>query len=137
MTERAWVRREAARFIVFAFGGLLATLTHAGMALLFFRWSDAYLASYFGGFAVAFLVSFTFHYLVTFRDAGVSVLTAAPRFFAVAATGCLLSLGAAAPLAAYSKPLSLVLGAVLIPIITYLGARIWAFVSRENDADQS
>lgn len=139
MTERAHpaIRSDLARFALFALGGGLATLTHAATAYVLLGASGAFIPSYLGGFAVAFLVSFTFHYAVTFRSVGVSPVWAALRFFAVATVGCGLSLAVAAPLAAYSKPLGLLVGAALIPIVTFLGARFWAFAGHDHVPDAS
>ena len=133
MNDRAQlsIRAELSKFALFALGGVLATLTHVGTAFLLLGASGVFILSYLGGFALAFLVSFAFHYTVTFRGVRIPLILVAPQFFAIAAGGCALSLVAAAPLATHSKPLGLAVGAGLIPIISFLGARFWAFAGHD------
>lgn len=79
----------------------------------------------------AFLFSFTFHYLWSFRSQA-SVISAMSRFFLVSATAFCMSNGVLAALlrwASIPNFLALVLAAATIPAVTYLLARYWAFAA--------
>ena len=77
----------------------------------------------------AFLFSFTFHYVWSFRSEA-SIISAMSRFFLVSATAFCMSNGVLAALlqwASIPNIMALVLAAMSIPAMTYLLARYWAF----------
>lgn len=111
--------------------GAAAAATHLGvvMALVeFLGWAP--LLANVGGWAVAFGVSFSGHYRLTFSDSGAGLWAAARRF-------ALLSFGGfAVNQAAYALALSLsglnyalLLAAVLVgvAVLTFVLSRWWAF----------
>lgn len=121
---------EARRIARFGFVGLSAMLTHIVVAnsALLYATGSAYAASFIG-FLVAFCVSYLGHYHFTFGDAQ-GHATALPRFFLVAVSGFLASLVVLKAIAAYggaAPALSLTLSILVIPGLTYLAARLWAF----------
>jgi putative flippase GtrA len=110
--------------------GVAATLTHITVAnaVLALVIGLAYAASAVG-FVVAFAVSYLGHYHFTFaKDSGYG--QSLPRFFLVALTGflgSLLVLKVIAAQGAIPQAVSLTLSILVIPGLTYLAARIWAF----------
>ena len=121
---------EARRIIRFGMVGVAATLTHIAVAnaALAFLIVSPY-ASSAVGFAVAFAVSYLGHYHFTFaKDSGHG--QSLPRFFLVALTGflgSLLVLKVIAAPGAIPQAVSLTLSILVIPGLTYLAARVWAF----------
>jgi putative flippase GtrA len=121
---------EVRRIVRFGMVGVAATLTHivVANAVLALVTGSAYVASAVG-FAVAFAVSYLGHYHFTFaKDNGHG--QSLPRFFLVALTGflgSLLVLKVIATQAAIPQAVSLTLSILVIPGLTYLAARIWAF----------
>jgi putative flippase GtrA len=110
--------------------GVAATLTHIAVAnaVLALVTGSAYVASA-AGFAVAFVVSYLGHYHFTFARNG-NHGQSFPRFFLVALTGFLGSLLVLKVIAAQGgipQAVSLTLSILVIPGLTYLAARIWAF----------
>lgn len=82
------------------------------------------------GWLLAFVVSFSGHYRLTFRHHSASMLTAARRFFMVSAAGFLLNEASYAWLLK-ATPLryDLLLGLVLVgvAVLTFILGRLWAF----------
>ncbi|MEJ2125307.1 MAG: GtrA family protein [Alphaproteobacteria bacterium] len=121
---------EARRIIRFGMVGVGATLTHIAVAntVLALVTGSPYAASAMG-FTVAFAVSYLGHYHFTFaKNSGHG--QSLPRFFVVALTGFLGSLIVLKVIATQGvipQAVSLTLSILVIPGLTYLAARIWAF----------
>lgn len=121
---------EVRRIARFGFVGLSAMVTHivVANAVLAYVIDSAYAASL-AGFLVAFCVSYLGHYHFTFGE-GQGHAKALPRFFLVAVSGFLASLMVLKVIATYSAvppAVSLTLSILVIPGLTYLAARLWAF----------
>lgn len=85
------------------------------------------------GWLVAFLVSFTGHYRLTFRHQPKQLLVALRRFFLVSATGFMINEAAYAYLLQVTKiHYDVLLAGILIAIacLTFLVSRLWAFRHR-------
>ena len=83
------------------------------------------------GWAVALLLSFSGHHLLSFRDHGRSLIQAAPRFFLVSAGGFLLNEAAYAWLlhtTTWRFDLALAAVLVAVAVATYLLSRHWVFL---------
>ena len=86
------------------------------------------------GWLVAFTVSFTGHFRLTFRDRGARIGPAALRFFAVSAGGFAVNESAYALLLGWSGGrYDLLLAGVLVgvAVVTYLLSRHWVFLRSE------
>jgi putative flippase GtrA len=125
----AAMQTEVWRITRFGIVGIVATLTHmavahAGLALLT---NSPYLASL-AGFLSAFCVSYLGHYHFTFGADSVHS-KALPRFVAIAVTGFLTSLVVIKAVTFYGLPpdVSLTVSILLIPGLTYIASRLWAF----------
>ena len=120
---------EARRITRFGIVGVAALLTHMAVAYLVLErlTGSAYAASLLG-FLVAFCVSFLGHHHFTFAE-GQGYAKTLPRFLAVAVSGFLASLVVLNAVAAYGLPktVSLMLSILVIPALTYVAARLWAF----------
>jgi putative flippase GtrA len=121
---------EAGRIARFGFVGLTAMATHIAVAnvALAYAFGSAYVASL-SGFLVAFCVSYLGHYHFTFGE-GQGHTKALPRFFLVAVSGFLASLLVLKVIATYGSvppAASLTVSILVIPGLTYLAARLWAF----------
>ncbi|HEY0293805.1 MAG TPA: GtrA family protein [Bordetella sp.] len=82
------------------------------------------------GWLIAFVVSFSGHYRLTFQHAGAPLLPAAGRFFLVSAMGFAVNEAAYAWLLhATPLPYDLLLAAVLLgmAVLTFIASRLWAF----------
>ena len=123
---------EARRIARFGFVGVLALLTHIAVAnaVLAYVTSSAYAASL-AGFLVAFAVSYLGHFHFTFsgpqnKEHGKTL----PRFLLIAVCGFLGSLVVLKTIATYGDlppAVSLTFSILVIPGLTYLAARLWAF----------
>ena len=85
------------------------------------------------GWLVAFLVSFSGHYLLTFRQQRKSLAVACRRFFLVSAAGFMINeVSYACLLTLTDIPYDLLLGGILVAIavLTFVFSRFWAFRSR-------
>lgn len=121
---------EAHRIARFGFVGLSAMGTHIAVAnaVLAYAVASAYVASL-AGFLVAFGVSYLGHYHFTF-GVGQGHTKALPRFFLIAVSGFLASLVVLKVIAVYfnfAPAISLTISILVIPGLTYLAARAWAF----------
>lgn len=121
---------EARRIARFGIVGVAATLTHMAVANTALRLLTAspYAASAMG-FMVAFGVSYLGHYHFTFAGEGAHGKSL-PRFFLVALSGFLASLVVLRGIAGYGgvpQAVSLTLSILVIPGLSYLAARAWAF----------
>jgi putative flippase GtrA len=82
------------------------------------------------GWLVAFLVSFSGHYRLTFHRAGASWIRAARRFFLISALGFAINEAAYIWLLHVTRlPYDVLLAAILIAVaaLTFLASRLWAF----------
>lgn len=93
------------------------------------------LAANVAGWLVAFLVSFSGHYRLTFRRQRKTLAAAGGRFFLVSANGFLINeLSYAWLLHVTDIPYDLLLAAILVAIalLTFLLSRFWAFRSKAS-----
>lgn len=131
---RAAARAEALTASRFAIVGLAATAVHAAVALLL-ALPDilAPLIANTVAFLTAFGVSFAGHHFWSFPQtaAGQSRWRARlPRFFLLAVAGFAANSGVLAAWLAFTpwpKGLGILLAICIIPAVTFLGARLWAF----------
>jgi putative flippase GtrA len=111
--------------------GCAAAATHWTTAVLLVKFGglSPVLANV-GGWLVSFWVSFSGHYLLTFRHTRAPLLPAARRFFLVSASGFLINEAAYAWLLhATDLPYYVLLAAVLLgmAVLTFIVSRLWAF----------
>jgi len=127
---------ESAAAGKFALVGVLATLTHIAVAasLLQFGILSAFPANI-CGFLVAFGVSFSGHYLWSFahlRQQGKAVKSMS-RFLAIALSGFALNafvLTLWLKLTPWPDLAGLLVSIAIVPALSFLGARLWAFSHR-------
>ena len=84
------------------------------------------------GWLVAFVVSFTGHYQLTFRSQHAGLGKSLPRFFLISAFGFLINEASYAfALRKTDLPYELLLGVILIgvAILTFIFSRLWAFAA--------
>ncbi|WP_081976972.1 GtrA family protein [Bordetella trematum] len=89
------------------------------------------------GWLVAFVVSFSGHYLLTFRHLAISWTIAARRFFLVSAAGFALNEAAYIWLLHVTRvPYELLLAFILLAQagLTFVASRLWAFARKPADA---
>jgi putative flippase GtrA len=87
------------------------------------------------GWLIAFLVSFSGHYHLTFRHSGASWIRAAPRFFLISVLGFAVNETSYIwLLRVTSLPYDVLLAAILIAVaaLTFLAGRLWAFHYGDN-----
>lgn len=111
--------------------GCAAAATHWTTAVLLVKFGglSPVLANV-GGWLVSFWVSFSGHYLLTFRHTRTPLLPAVRRFFLVSASGFLINEAAYAWLLhATNLPYYVLLAAVLLgmAVLTFIVSRLWAF----------
>ena len=85
------------------------------------------------GWLVAFNVSYTGHYFLTFRALQTGLKASLPRFFVLSAMGFLINETAyAILLSKTSMPYEALLGMILIgvAVLTFVFSRLWAFAAR-------
>lgn len=115
----------------FVFVGCAAAATHWLVAVgCVVVWLLPPLVANVLGWLVAFVVSFSGHYRLTFRHQRKSLVVACRRFFVVSATGFLINeLSYAWLLQVTAIPYDLLLGAILVAIavLTFVVSRFWAF----------
>ncbi|ADZ68892.1 GtrA family protein [Polymorphum gilvum] len=126
----AQLRREALTAGRFVVVGLIATATHAGvaLALLWLGVLPAFPANVIA-FLVAFLVSFTGHHVWSFPGTG-DAARRMRRFFLLALAGFLVNSGALAAWLEWTPwpdSLGILVAIAVVPAVTFLGARLWAF----------
>ncbi|MCX2725200.1 GtrA family protein [Roseibium salinum] len=130
---RRKLKTETAAVGKFAIIGVLATLTHAGVAatLLETGTLSAFPANL-CGFLAAFGVSFSGHYFWSFahlRRKG-AVLKSMTRFLVIAVSGFLLNSTVLAlwlGLTPWPDLIGLLFSIAIVPALSFLGARLWAF----------
>ncbi|HRL21888.1 GtrA family protein [Alcaligenes sp. SDU_A2] len=119
------------QILLFILVGTLAAATHWGIVVLAVQTLavPALLANLLG-WLVAFGVSFSGHYWMTFRQQHARLLPALGRFFLVSAAGFAVNEASYAVLLKYSGlRYDLLLGLILIAlaVLTFLAGRLWAF----------
>ncbi|WP_417670258.1 GtrA family protein [Roseibium sp.] len=126
-------KAEAGTAIRFAIVGGLATLTHAAVAVLLFETDllPALIANL-AGFLVAFGVSFAGHHFWSFSATRHNGGTGKRmrRFFILAVTGFALNSSVLASwigLTNWPETLGILFSIAIVPALTFLGARLWAF----------
>lgn len=116
--------------------GCAAATTHWLVAIAcVVSWQLPPLAANVVGWLAAFLVSFSGHYRLTFRQQRKSLATACGRFFLVSAAGFLINEFCYAWLLHVTDiPYDLLLAAILVAIalLTFLLSRFWAFRSKAS-----
>lgn len=131
--RRQNLKRETAAAGKFAIVGILATLTHAlvAAALLQSGILSAFPANI-CGFLTAFSVSFSGHYFWSFahlRQDG-KALKSMIRFLVIAVSGFALNASVLAlwlQLTPWPDLLGLMVSIAIVPALSFLGARLWAF----------
>lgn len=120
----------AGRFLIV---GLLATATHAAVALLALEGLGLgpYLSNIIG-FVTAFALSFTGHHFWSFahtREAG-QTRSRMIRFLVVALAGFALNSGVLTgwlQLTDWPRSIGLLFSIAVVPVLSFLSARLWAF----------
>ncbi|GAB3330020.1 GtrA family protein [Bordetella tumulicola] len=111
--------------------GCAAAVTHWLVAVTSVQWLHIPpLAANAIGWLIAFVVSFTGHYRLTFRRLAAHWVTAARRFFLISACGFLINEAAYAWLLHVTRLRYDVLLALILlglAVLTFLGSRLWAF----------
>ncbi|WP_208621890.1 GtrA family protein [Bordetella genomosp. 12] len=115
----------------FVFVGCAAAATHWLVAVLCVEYGGLAPAwANVAGWLVAFVVSFTGHYRLTFRHLTLSWILAARRFFLVSAAGFALNEAAYIWLLHTTRlPYDVLLALILIglAVLTFVASRLWAF----------
>jgi len=124
------IRYEALSFTRFGFVGLLATIIHLSVAtaLISLFGTPAVLANAIA-FTVAFLVAFSGHYAWAFRSQA-NRWHAILRYLTVSLSGFVVNNALLLYLInkTWIEPrISVALAALIIPIITFIPSRLWAF----------
>lgn len=121
------LKREAKTAARFGLVGTVATAAHLSVAaVLSALWPT--LSEFIVnlcGFLVAFQISLIGHRRLTFRRRG-----RAKRFFTLAVLGFVLNNGVLAALLASTRIAgfwAIVIATLTVPLITYIGSRLWAF----------
>lgn len=124
------LKREAGTVTRFGLVGGVATVVHLAVAAtLSATWPalSEFVVNV-CGFLVAFQISFIGHRRLTFRRRG-----SARRFFLLALLGFALNNGVLASLLAVTAIRgfwAIAIATLTVPIITYIGSRLWAFRAR-------
>ncbi|WP_107991237.1 GtrA family protein [Breoghania corrubedonensis] len=138
MTERPpWFGRAVGEILAasrFGIVGLAATAVHAGVALgLAMPGILPPLVANTIAFLTAFAVSFAGHHFWSFPQAPQAKRrwkARLPRFFLIALMGFAANSGALASWLAFTnwpQSVGILLAIVLVPAVTFLGSRLWAF----------
>ncbi len=118
--------------VIFGIVGVLATITHAtvAIALIEIGFLHPFSANAFG-FGAGFLVSYFGHHRFSFQT-GADHRQAMPRFLTIAGFGLFFNQAivyALVNLAGFSYFLALAVIIATVPAFTYLAARRWAFAA--------
>ncbi|WP_420339655.1 GtrA family protein [Roseibium sp.] len=131
--NRASLKTEANAAGKFAIVGVAATLTHAGVAAFLLETGllPPMLANV-AGFIIAFGVSFAGHFYWSFSHMRLerTALRAMLRFFLIAAGGFAVNSGVLAlwlNLTPWPDLLGLMVAIAVVPALTFVAARFWAF----------
>jgi putative flippase GtrA len=128
-----WQQTIAEFFTIFRFAivGVVATAVHMAVALVLHNLAGlAPLPANVLAFATAVLFSFVGHSYWTFRDHGAELKYSAARFFIVAISGFLLNnaiLWVLVEKTALGGSTSIIFAALVVPPMTYLLSKLWAF----------
>lgn len=118
----------------FVFVGATAALVHwLVVVLLVSSASWEPLTANVIGWLVAFNVSYTGHYFLTFRALQSGLKASLPRFFILSALGFLINESAyAILLRETTMPYEALLGMILVgvAVLTFIFSRLWAFAAR-------
>ena len=124
------VRKEVLTMSRFTLVGIVATCVHISIVwVLIEQFSIETLLANLAAFLTAFIVSFTGQHLWTFRS-NRSWRSAFTRFFPVSSFGFVLNnivLISLLDLGLMSDSHAAILSACIIPVVTYLAGRFWAF----------
>lgn len=125
------MKRLIRQLFWFVVVGTISALVHwLVVVALVSQFSLSPLLANVGGWLIAFAVSFTGHYQLTFRHHGTAALAAMRRFFALSAAGFLINETAYALLLAYTTiNYEWLLAGVLIGVafLTFVASKFWAF----------
>lgn len=129
--------REFATIARFGIVGVSAAVVHACVAVGLLELAHVPpMLSNIGGFLVAFIVSFTGHHAWSFRsDDEVQTGQRMRRFFVLA----VLNNGALAALLKFTQlpgAVGIIIAIFVVPPLTFLGARLWAFAEPSNPASR-
>ncbi|WP_319774296.1 GtrA family protein [Breoghania sp.] len=137
MPDPAWRGRAAGEILAasrFGIVGLAATGVHAGVALaLAMPGILPPLLANTIAFLTAFTVSFAGHHFWSFpqdSDTGKRWHARLPRFFLIALGGFAINSGALASWLTFTdwpQSAGIVVSIIVVPIVTFLGSRLWAF----------
>ena len=123
--------KPAAWFIVV---GCAAAAVHLGRVMaLVGQLGAAPLLANVVGWLVAFIVSFSGHYLLTFRGSQAPLARAAGRFFLISAAGFAvneLAYALALRWGGLRYDITLAALLVLIAVLTFIASRRWAFIGK-------
>ena len=129
---------EAVMAFRFALVGIAATLTHSAVALtLHGAELLPALAANVAGFLTAFGVSFTGHHFWSFaalRGTG-GTATRMQKFFLLALAGFLINSGTLfgwLRLTDWPESLGILVSIAIVPALSFLGARFWAFKAQPS-----
>ena len=123
--------RLARQLFWFVVVGVLAALTHWGVAvLLVSQWALPPALANVAGWLVAFVVSFTGHYFLTFRHADAHWIVAARRLFLISACNFAINEITYVTLLrltdwSYDGLLAGIL--IVLAALTFVASRFWAF----------
>ncbi|GGB61528.1 hypothetical protein GCM10011316_36880 [Roseibium aquae] len=128
-----WMKAEAGKAGRFAVVGALATLVHTtvSLGLLQSGMLQAFPANV-AGFLVAFCFSFAGHHFWSFAEPNGHSRTThrMRRFFIIALAGFMVNSGvltAWLALTPWPESIGLVVAIAIVPGLSFLGARLWAF----------
>ncbi len=131
--------RLARQLFWFVAVGVAAALTHWGVAVLLVSQLTLPPAlANVAGWLVAFFVSFTGHYFLTFHQARMPWLVAARRLFLISVGNFAINeIAYITLLHATSLPYDGLLAGILIAqaVLTFIASRYWAFRSRPADEE--
>jgi len=134
----ARVKTEAGKAGRFAVVGAIATLVHTAVSLGLLQLGvlSAFPANI-AGFLVAFCFSFAGHHFWSFADSRQDAKTThrMRRFFVIALTGFLINssvLTAWLALTPWPDSLGLLISIAIVPGLSFIGARFWAFSSSQS-----
>ncbi|ATX79911.1 Putative flippase GtrA (transmembrane translocase of bactoprenol-linked glucose) [Mariprofundus aestuarium] len=129
-TMKFTLRKEVGQVLRFGLVGIMATVTHVITVLFLVEWGGwGPLWANFVAFSLAVFVSFIGHYHWTF-NASTPYATAFPKFFTIALLGLGLNqaiMFSLVNLLGWDYRLGLAAVIMVVPAITFLASRFWAF----------
>ncbi|WP_106753808.1 GtrA family protein [Pannonibacter carbonis] len=141
LADRRRLVREIGTIARFGAVGLTAACVHASVAIALVEYGGVpAMAANVCGFLVAFLVSFFGHHHWSFQsDRNTGSARRMRRFFVLAAAGFVLNNGALAAwlqLTPWSDTIGIIVAIFVVPPLTFLGARFWAFAAKTDPDPQ-